>query len=102
MDGKTLKERIQRIEPSMVKVARKIGVSPQSLAQTLQAADIKTGFVERLASAYGLPVNYFFGETTSAPSSRVRNQAVSSDAELIAIIRSQQETIRELMSHLPK
>lgn len=62
MDGKTLKLRIQKIEPSMAEVARKLEILPQSLNQTLNAADIKTGFIEQLVAVFDRPVSYFFGE----------------------------------------
>ena len=62
MDGKTLKLRIQKLEPSMAELARKLEILPQALNQTLNAADIKTGFVEQLVNVLDKPVSYFFGE----------------------------------------
>lgn len=63
MDGKTLKTRLLKIEPKIGKVAEKLNVKPQSLNQTLNADDIKTGFIEQLVEVYDVPVSYFFGES---------------------------------------
>lgn len=60
MNGKVLKQRLVRRYKTLADVARKLGVSPQSLDQTLAAADIKTGFIERLAAAYGVSASIFF------------------------------------------
>lgn len=65
MDGNVLKTRILQLEPVLADLARKLGVSAQSLNQTLGASDIKTGFVEQLASVYSKPIGYFFGENIS-------------------------------------
>lgn len=62
MNGKTLRARILKIEPSIGEVAKKLNVLPQSLNQTLNAADIKTGFIEQLVEVFEKPVSYFFGE----------------------------------------
>lgn len=60
MNGKVLKQRLVRRYKTLADVARKLEVSPQSLDQTLAAADIKTGFIERLAAAYGVSASVFF------------------------------------------
>lgn len=62
MTGNVLKQRLIRRYKTLAEVARKLGVSPQSLDQTLAAADIKTGFIERLAAAYGVSASIFFEE----------------------------------------
>ncbi|MCM1490800.1 MAG: hypothetical protein NC095_08240 [Muribaculum sp.] len=63
MDGKTLRTRILKIEPKLSDVAKKLNVKPQSLNQTLNADDIKTGFIEQLVEIYDMPFSYFFGES---------------------------------------
>lgn len=60
MTGKVLKQRLIRRYKTLADVARKLGVSSQSLDQTLAAADIKTGFIERLAAAYGVQASIYF------------------------------------------
>lgn len=65
MTGELLKSRLLKIEPVMAKLARKLDMSPQALNQTLGAADIKTGFIERLSAMLGKPICYFFGDDIS-------------------------------------
>lgn len=62
MKGGVLRTRIQKIESNMAEVARKLNVSPQSLNQTLNAKDMKCGFIETLSVALNRPISYFFGE----------------------------------------
>lgn len=66
MTGELLKQRLIARYNSLAEVARKIDVSPQALNQTLSAVDIKTGFIERLASAFGVPISIFFEEDISS------------------------------------
>lgn len=60
MNGEILKQRLLKRYKVLANVARKLDVSQQSLNQTLAAADIKTGFIEKLAAAYGVPPSVFF------------------------------------------
>lgn len=60
MTGDILKQRLLKRFKILADVARKLDVSQQSLNQTLAAADVKTGFIEKLAAAYGVPASIFF------------------------------------------
>lgn len=60
MTGEVLKKRLLKRYKVLANVARKLNVSQQALNQTLAAADIKTGFIEKLAAAYGEPASIFF------------------------------------------
>ncbi len=62
MNGATLKQKLLSMDISLAEVARKLNVSQQSLNQTLNAVDIKTGFIEQLSILYERPISYFFGE----------------------------------------
>lgn len=62
MTGEILKQRLLKRFKVLAEVARKLEVSQQSLNQTLAAADIKTGFIEKLAAAYGVPASVFFDD----------------------------------------
>ncbi len=62
MNGKQLKLQLLKIEPTLVEVANKLGVSKQNLDSKLSASDIKTGLIERLAAIYERPISFFFGE----------------------------------------
>lgn len=62
MNGELLKTQLLKIEPTLVEVANKLGMSKQNLDSKLSAADIKTGFIEQLAALYDKPISYFFGD----------------------------------------
>ena len=61
MNGEILKTQLLKIEPTLVEVANKLGISKQNLDSKLSASDIKTGFIEQLATLYERPISYFFG-----------------------------------------
>lgn len=65
MTGEILKERLIKRYKTLADVARVLSTSPQALNQTLSAADIKTGFIEKLAIAYGVSPAVFFEDTSS-------------------------------------
>lgn len=60
MKGEDFKVKILQIEPRLVNVAKKLDTTKQALNQALNASDVKTGFVEKVASALGVPVTIFF------------------------------------------
>ena len=66
MKGEILKERLIRRYKTLADVARVLAISPQALNQTLSAADIKTGFIEKLANAYGVSPATFFVDSFPA------------------------------------
>lgn len=60
MTGASLKRKLLSLDKSLAEIARKLNVSQQSLNQTLNAADIKSGFIECVAQVYRRPISYFF------------------------------------------
>ena len=46
----------------MSEVAEKIGISLQNFSAMLAREDVRTSLLERVASAIGEPVSYFYGE----------------------------------------
>lgn len=83
MKGEVLKSQLLKIEPTLTEVARKLEVSKQSLSQALTASDIKTGFIEKLASVYNRPVGFFFGEDDKGE--EIKNNAPDEHDELIRL-----------------
>ena len=62
MNGKDLKDRLLNITGlSLADIAGKLGMSPQHLNQTLNAADIKTGFLEKVCKTFGTDMSTLFG-----------------------------------------
>ena len=62
MDGEVLRKKIKETGIPIAEVARLIGQSRPNLSQALTVKDVKTGLVEKLASALRLPLSYFYGE----------------------------------------
>ncbi len=86
MTGNVLKQRLIRRYKTLAEVARKLGVSPQSLDQTLAAADIKTGFIERLAAAYGVSASIFFEEEQIKVIQTVGDFSPATDSGNVSIV----------------
>ena len=45
-------------------IAKKLGISPQALNLTFNAADIKSGTVERIAEVLGVKMSFFLSKRT--------------------------------------
>ncbi len=104
MNGELLKTQLLKIEPTLVEVANKLGMSKQNLDSKLSAADIKTGFIEQLAALYDKPISYFFGERSEVEINEVeRSFNANADEiikELTSIIKSQEARIAQLTDKL--
>ena len=64
MTGQELKQKISASGISQAELARRLEMSTQLMSQALNAADIKTGFLERIARAIGKPMSYFYPEAS--------------------------------------
>lgn len=65
MTGKELKDRLSTCGISQAEIARRLGMSTQSMSQALNVADIKTGFLERIVAVTGIPLSYFYPNDTT-------------------------------------
>lgn len=100
MKGLEVKEILRKNGYTLQKVAEKIGESSQNFSSLLAKDDIRTGLVERISTATGIPLAELYGiEAHSEQSSRTFEGRI---AELQAIIASQQETIAQLSSSISK
>lgn len=66
MTGKELKEKLSTCGISQAEIARRLGMSTQSMSQALNVADIKTGFLEKIANVLGVPMSRFYPNDTTA------------------------------------
>jgi len=64
MTGQELKDKIVVSGLSQSEIARRLSMTQQAFNQALNAADIKTGFLERIARAIGKPMSYFYPEAS--------------------------------------
>lgn len=60
MTGKDLKEKIIQQNISALTIAKKLGISPQALNSTFNAADVKSGTLERIAEVLGVKMSFFY------------------------------------------
>ena len=58
MKGSELKKKLDTLNVSQAKLAEMMGVFPQSFNKTLQADDVKSGFLEKLAQVLGKDMSF--------------------------------------------
>lgn len=98
MKGEFLKAQLLKIEPTIARVAEKLDVSKQSMHQSLESIDVKTGLVEKLSELYGLPIGFFFGETTSNKS-LIQSRLVSDEHDELIRLREEVKYLRSMVEH---
>ncbi|MBD5195182.1 MAG: helix-turn-helix transcriptional regulator [Bacteroidales bacterium] len=86
MTGEILKQRLLKRYKVLADVAKKLGVSPQSLNQTLAAVDIKTGFIEKLASVYNVSPAVFFDDDVIKVISTEGDYSPASDSGDVSVV----------------
>lgn len=57
-----MKIKIKEAGRSQKEIAELLGVTAQSLSSVLAAKDVRSGSVEKIASALGIPVGFFYGD----------------------------------------
>lgn len=98
MNGNLLKARLQTIEPNLAEAARKLNMSKQSFYQALEAADIKSGLIERIATLYNRPVGFFFddcfGNDSQIQNRGSHNQMAGRDVNTVFNLAEHDELIK--------
>ena len=111
MSGLELRKKLQRNGLNISEVARKLETSNQNLFSQLSKDDIKTGLVERISAATGIPLSELYGiAVPSAVNSGTNNGNIAGRdittnaqiADLQKIIAQQQKTISELSATIAK
>lgn len=62
MNGKTIRDALQREGRTMVDLAAFLGTTPQNINNILTKENIKSGIVESVAQFLGKPMSYFYGD----------------------------------------
>lgn len=100
MTGKELKDRLSTCGISQAEIARRLGMSTQSMSQALNVADVKTGFLEKIANVLGVPMSRFYpNDTTTITNDSIElhvrnNSGVVSGTNNGSISTGQQDTQR--------
>lgn len=87
MSGTELKEMLAKTGIPQVEIANRLGVLPQSLSNWFNAADVKTGTLERLSEVLGLSIAWFYGQ-------EMREQT---NEQLLSLLRDKDKQIDRLL-----
>ncbi len=60
MKGETIKEKLSILGRTQKELAGLLGITPQAVNEILSASDVRSGSVEKIARAVGVPVSFFF------------------------------------------
>lgn len=103
MDGENLRKKIKDTGIPIAEVARLIGQSRPNLSQALSVKDVKTGLIEKLASALGLPLSYFYGEGMAEPHAIANgNRAIAAVNSTISPEQSEKAVLEEKVRGMQK
>ena len=65
MNGETIKRVLADNKQPMKDIAEKLGTSLSNLSAGLSKSDVRTGLLEKIADAAGLPIAVFYGDSFS-------------------------------------
>ena len=103
MTGLELKAKIAPTGKTISELARMIGLTQQGMSQALTTKDVKTGLIEKLASALGLPLSYFYGEGISEPHAIAHgNRAIAAVNSTISPEQSEKAVLEEKVRGMQK
>lgn len=102
MNGEQLKNKLRGCGRNITDVAKILGMTRQNLSKALTSQDVKTGLVEKIAAALGMPISYFFDEVNDSKaiasgdsSVAAINSVVEGNAVLSARIESLDKLVKE-------
>lgn len=106
MKGEELKMKLTKSGHSITEVAKLLGTSQQNLSQALTAQDVKTGLLEKISSALGLPISYFFDKNDPSSAASVSGDFsaasvhgnASVDASGAAVLKERVKALEALLA----
>lgn len=109
MNGEAVKIILRSKGVKLNSLAVRLEETPQNMSSLLNVADIKTGLLERISAATGIPISEFFGEKASISATMhggqgnrmmtgAGNVMSSGNAELIAALKEQIETLKGIIA----
>ena len=99
MSGEELKKKLDGLGISQAKLAELMGVFPQSFNKTLQADDVKSGFIEKLCRVLNKDISFFYGGESSQKSDKLE-KANSQIKHLLEAVEQLQEDNSRLKSEI--
>lgn len=99
MTGDQLRKKIKSRKRSFKSVAEAIGETPQNFQNMLNASDVKSGTLERIAKALGEPVSFFFEELPIVSLEDYADYiALKKENEMLQhLVRKKEEELRQLL-----
>lgn len=108
MKGDRVKKVLREHKVKITELAQSLGESQSNTSALLSGADIKTGLLERISAATGIPMSEFFGEKSSISATMhggsgnrmmagTGNVMSSGNAERIAALKEQIETLTAII-----
>lgn len=94
---------------TVTSIAKMIGESQSNMSSLLNVADVKTGLLERISAATGIPMSEFFGEKSSISATMhggngnrmmtgVGNVMGGGDSELVAALKGEIELLKGIIA----
>lgn len=106
MTGEKLKGIIAESGYTMASAARLLEMTPQHLNQALNAADVKSGLLEKVSAAFGISIAALYGETAGVAITGSGNVANGNDSQVVnrflSIIEEKDRQIAQLLQMLNK
>lgn len=84
MKGEIIKSLLLEKGYNIAQIAEMIGTSQQNLASNLKHTDVRSGLLEKIADAIGVPVSSFYGETAAQTVTGNNNTQVLGDSNTVA------------------
>ena len=97
MSGEDLKKKLKEVGISQAEIARRLGVIPQSVGQSLNADDIKSGFIEDLCRVLGKNMSFFYGETSV---SQDHNKEIKSLKEQVLALQEENSKLKNELTRM--
>lgn len=102
MSGEELKKKLKSVGISQAEIARRLGVVPQSVIQTLEAKDIKSGFIEDLCRVLDKDISFFYGGESSQTSDELEkaNSQIKHLFEAVQQLQDENSRLKSEIVHL--
>lgn len=100
MSGEELKKKLDGLGISQAKLAELMGVFPQSFNKTLQADDVKSGFIEKLCRVLGKDISFFYDGGEASQKSDELEKANDEIRHLLEAVEQLQEDNSRLKSEI--
>ncbi len=106
MTGEKLKDIIVKSGYTMASAARLLDMTPQHLNQALNAADVKSGLLEKVSAAFGISIAALYGETQgvaingSGSGVNVSNNDTAIVNRFLSIIEEKDRQIAQLLAKI--